>query len=692
MSVTVAASPAHGSLTGPDGTGSFTYRPSHLFHGTDTFQVVITDTAGASATTPVTITVQQVNLQPIIQSASFTATEDQPFSGNLGVSDPQGEPLTIAVSTAPTDGTLTGPDAAGQFAYTPAAHFQGTDSFGVSIADPDGLTTVATVTIAIQRVDYRPVANPDSARTSPGTAVTVRVLANDTEANADTLTSVLISPPTNGTASTNADGSITFTPASGFAGSTSVTYAAVDATNASNQQSLPATLTIEVRPLQKFVYLTSSGPDQQVIYNDTNRSSVVSLPIAPNSTTTMQLSANGRTMIYNVRPPSGPQGWVAADLQAKTIAPFDTGLGTLGSGPLVLSHNGASALVPLDGITGFRNSTELFLRDIYGGAQPQVNSGNFATEQVNDYFFSNADRTVFYIGHEPTDLSSYSTIYSANLGSSVVQMSPSVATGMISGMRAPADASRIVYQASRNNNVNGVYAVDASHPGTEVAIAPTVAYFAGTGPAIQGFDVAAAGHFAAVTESGGYQSTYAAVAYLSSLDNLGSYTQIGPTFPAGTQFSAPVFSPDGLRITLRAITAAGIALYETTTAHPESLVQVTPLYATDRSIPAFAYTQDSTAIVYTSDSRAPGTFDIFIVQRSQPGVATQLNAAGSQSVFSPFFSLSPDASTIAFAEPEVPGGPLTLFLIDRSTPGQPYKAGTDVAPLTFGPAAFAIVP
>jgi Tol biopolymer transport system component len=171
----------------------------------------------------------------------------------------------------------------------------------------------------------------------------------------------------------------------------------------------------------------------------------------------------------------------------------------------------------------------------------------------------------------------------------------------------------------------------------------------------------------------------------------GSLT-VGSTLPAGTQLSAPILSPDGQRILMTVLTTAGIALYETTTAHPENLARISPVYPSDRVFAAFKYTQDSSAIVYTADSRAQGTFDIFLIQTDQPGTATQLNAPGSQSVFSPFFSLSPDGSTIAFAQPAVAGGPLALFLVDRSTPGLPFNAGTDVAPLSFGPAPFVIVP
>ncbi|HEV2700028.1 MAG TPA: hypothetical protein VGV09_00235, partial [Steroidobacteraceae bacterium] len=450
-------------------------------------------------------------------------------------------------------------------------------------------------------------------------------------------------------------------------------------------------LTIDVHPLQKVVYVTSSGPNQQVIYNDTNQSTVISFPIAPNSTTVMQVSANGRTMIYNVRPPSGPQAWVAADLHATMTAPFDTGLGGLGSGSLVLSNSGAWALIPVDGVAGFYNSTEVFLRGIYDSSQVQVNAGTFATEQVNEYIFSNADQTIFYVSHSPANFGMNSMVFMTT-GGGVLQLSPTPANGdTVSSIAAPADGSRIAYIASRNNVTEGVYAVDVTNPRVEVALAPTVNYFAGTGPGISGFDVAAPGHFAAVTESGGFGSAYAASAYLCSLDQLGSYVMMGSAFPAGTKLSAPMFSPNGQRVVMSALTSAGLALYEATTANPTNLVRISPLYPTDRTIPAVKYTADSSAIVYTVDARVQGTFDIFLIQPSLPGIATALDAAGSQSVFAPYFWLSPDSSTIAFAQPQVAGGPLALFLVDRTTPGFTYKIGDDVAPLNFGPPPFVIV-
>ena len=54
------------------------------------------------------------------------------------------------------------------------------------------------------------------------------MLANDTDADGDALTAVLIAGPAHGTLTLNADGSFTYTPAAGYNGTDSFTYRASD--------------------------------------------------------------------------------------------------------------------------------------------------------------------------------------------------------------------------------------------------------------------------------------------------------------------------------------------------------------------------------------------------------------------------------------------------------------------------------
>ena len=56
------------------------------------------------------------------------------------------------------------------------------------------------------------------------------VLANDTDPDGDPLTAVLVTGPSHGTLTLNANGSFTYTPAANFTGTDSFTYRASDGT------------------------------------------------------------------------------------------------------------------------------------------------------------------------------------------------------------------------------------------------------------------------------------------------------------------------------------------------------------------------------------------------------------------------------------------------------------------------------
>ncbi len=94
-----------------------------------------------------------------------------------------------------------------------------------------------------------PDANNDSYSTQQDTALNVSapgVLGNDTDPDNDPITAVPASGATSagGSYSLNADGSFTYTPATGFTGNDSFTYTATDGTDTS----APATVSINVTP------------------------------------------------------------------------------------------------------------------------------------------------------------------------------------------------------------------------------------------------------------------------------------------------------------------------------------------------------------------------------------------------------------------------------------------------------------
>jgi autotransporter-associated beta strand protein len=86
-------------------------------------------------------------------SLSYSLNENQSLSvaapGLLaGASDPDGDPVSVALGTGPAHGTLTlGPG--GAFTYTPAANFFGTDSFTYTVSDGELTTAPVTVTLNV---------------------------------------------------------------------------------------------------------------------------------------------------------------------------------------------------------------------------------------------------------------------------------------------------------------------------------------------------------------------------------------------------------------------------------------------------------------------------------------------------------------------------------------------------------------
>src|SRR5439155_894991 len=112
----------------------------------------------------------------------------------------------------------------------PSLNFNGTDSFIYKASDGQAQSGVATVTITVTPVNDAPVAANDDTYTTPeDTQLTVSapgVLANDTDADGDTLTAVLVSGPSHGTLTLNADGSLVYMPALNFNGTDTFTYKA----------------------------------------------------------------------------------------------------------------------------------------------------------------------------------------------------------------------------------------------------------------------------------------------------------------------------------------------------------------------------------------------------------------------------------------------------------------------------------
>ena len=221
LTVVKISQPANG-IAEDNGDGTVTYTPNEGFIGTDTFTYTVCDDNGNCDIAAVTVNIE--NEPPVAADDSERTPMNTPveFSVLPNDSDPNDDPLTVTgVSREPKNGRVEFL-ADGTAIYTPNRDFIGTDTFDYVIDDGNGATDIATVTITV--FDTRPVAGDDETATPTDTPVIVPVLENDRDPNNDPLRISDTTPPENGNITPNADGTMTYTPDIGFAGTDSFSY------------------------------------------------------------------------------------------------------------------------------------------------------------------------------------------------------------------------------------------------------------------------------------------------------------------------------------------------------------------------------------------------------------------------------------------------------------------------------------
>lgn len=250
LSAALVSGPSRGSLSlAPD--GSFGYTPSGNFHGSDSFTYRAVGDGRASATATVTLTVASVNDAPVAVADAYETNEDTALtvsaSGVLANDvDVDGDALSAVLVSGTAHGTLT-LNANGTFVYTPLAGFAGRDSFTYRVSDGTLLSGPVTVTLTVTSTNRAPVAENDAYTVAEDTTLTVDgpgLLANDTDADGDTLTASLVTGPARGGVTLDADGGFVYRPDANVHGVDTFTYRASDGDAWSE-----GTVTLTVRPV-----------------------------------------------------------------------------------------------------------------------------------------------------------------------------------------------------------------------------------------------------------------------------------------------------------------------------------------------------------------------------------------------------------------------------------------------------------
>jgi hypothetical protein len=235
------------TVVNPNNT--ITYTPNLDYQGPDTFNYLLQNSQGTSASGVVTITVQ-APLPPVAVNDSKTTPFNTPVVVDVlaNDSDPNSKPLMITMFTQPAHGTVSADP--GGLKYTPGmaippfgampAPYVGNDSFTYTINDGFN-SAVATVSITVQ-FPPAPLAVDDTANCfKDGNFVEIPVLANDTDNSGQGIQISSVSPPTNPAGQIPTPGtSATAEPSGG----TSVVYTSADPSNAATYQSDTFTYTI----------------------------------------------------------------------------------------------------------------------------------------------------------------------------------------------------------------------------------------------------------------------------------------------------------------------------------------------------------------------------------------------------------------------------------------------------------------
>ncbi len=249
LTAVLSEGPSNGSLVLNE-DGAFLYTPNLGYSGTDHFAYKANDGLLDSNVVIVSVKVNPgADLPPVANNDEFTTPENQalsvPAPGILANDvEPNGQQIRAILQKRPKHGKIS-LKSNGSFVYTPLKNFNGIDSFTYKASDGMNRSNFATVTIIVTPVNTPPIAlnNLYKIRINKTLMVAAAgVLKNDTDADGDLLSALLIKGPKHGNLSLSEDGSFFYTPAESFFGYDKFTYQASDGTLHSNS----ATVTIHV--------------------------------------------------------------------------------------------------------------------------------------------------------------------------------------------------------------------------------------------------------------------------------------------------------------------------------------------------------------------------------------------------------------------------------------------------------------
>ena len=223
LTVTTPSPPAANGTVACESFGVCEYTPNPGFTGTDGFDYTVSD-GSTSDVGHVAVTVVP-NQAPVAEDDVEQVTEGRASTvfplGND--TDPNDDQLEITGATDPPNGTVV--CEIDSCSYTPDTGYLGADVFDYTVSDGD-LTDVGQVALTV--VPNSPPDAVDDAAVRQD-QVSIQVLQNDGDPEADELTVVSVTPPSHGTAAVDLGGSsVTYTATGNFNATDSFTYTVDD--------------------------------------------------------------------------------------------------------------------------------------------------------------------------------------------------------------------------------------------------------------------------------------------------------------------------------------------------------------------------------------------------------------------------------------------------------------------------------
>jgi CshA-type fibril repeat protein/VCBS repeat-containing protein len=265
LSVTGVTQPNHGTAAIND-DGTVTYTPDDSYNGEDSFTYTISDGQGGTSTATVSLSVDPINDNPVAIDDRFKLDEDiattldligtrngdgdadsDPDGDSLTITEINGTPISAGGSVTTAHGTVT-LNADGTVEFTPAADYNGTESFEYTISDGQGGTDTATVNLTVDPVNDVPVAVDDIKTLAEDSSAIINVLANDDDGGDGGMTLDSVTQPEHGTV-TIVDGQVQYTPDANYNGTDSFTYTISDIDGDTSTATVNLTVNLTVDPV-----------------------------------------------------------------------------------------------------------------------------------------------------------------------------------------------------------------------------------------------------------------------------------------------------------------------------------------------------------------------------------------------------------------------------------------------------------